>query len=372
MTCKRFVYIPVFLLLVLGMAPRSFAVAAPAAPDSATLLAAGDNLVHDTLFKQSAMGGGYDFSPVYAPVAPLIQSADIALLNLEGPVLAGEPSGYPRFCAPPALAAALFGAGFDLLSLSNNHILDRGIAGARETASTVSAAGLLPVGLTEKPGGAAPVIIKKNNITFSFLAFTALINAPYSITQQNLPITPIQDSRAVAAQMHRAREQSDVVVVSVHFGEEDSGAVSPAQRRAASTLAELGADVIFGHHPHVIQPFETLSLDDGRKTLVFYSLGNFVSAQHRRENLVGLLPKITVQKDQETGALTLMKPDIEFVITHYEEKQTNLSLYPLSGYPSALARRHGVREFGPAFDVLWLERYAKGFLTAQGQKIFTG
>ena len=192
---------------------------------------------------------------------PSLESADLALANLESP-LTDEPvetrSAY-ALCAPPANVKYLADAGFDLLSLENNHSLDCGADGLRETQSTLTDAGL---GFL----GPDPVYRSVNDIRLALLAFDA---------------TGQFDLEAAAEAVKSAQETGALVVVSIHWGAEYQSGASIPQKQIAERLAEAGAALIWGHHPHVLQPAEWIHAG---KTLVLYSLGNALFDQYGLEN----------------------------------------------------------------------------------------
>lgn len=167
--------------------------------------------------------------------------------------------------------------------------------------------------------------------------------------------------------VRRARELADVVVVSVHWGVEDSHNVSAHQRSLAADYANWGADVVLGTHPHVVQELEWLQSDDERQVLVAYSLGNFLSAQSQPNQLIGLcLAFDLVQVEEPDG--TRHSPSIEDArvyptVTQYETGQfyTDSRVYMFWDYTDELAAVHPVRRknaaFGPAYVQSVVEKY---------------
>ena len=188
-----------------------------------------------------------------AYLTPYLQSADLALANLESMLTAApsQTSGYD-LCAPPERVRFLAEAGLDLLSVANNHSLDCGLDGLAETESTLHAAGLTPLSSSDEPA-----YRKINGLRLAFLAFDD-VSAPL-------------DGEAAAHLIRGAHDSSELVIVSVHWGVEYQGGVSERQRQLAQQFLNAGAILIWGHHPHVLQPVEWFN--DG-KTLILYSLGN--------------------------------------------------------------------------------------------------
>ncbi len=210
------------------------------------------------------LGRGVHPTPeTFAYLKPFLISADLALANLESP-LTNSPiqteSPY-ALCAPPQKVEYLVDAGLDLLALSNNHSLDCGKKGLTETQSTLTDAGLGFIG-----PGAEPVYGSISGIQLAFLAFDA--------TKQFDIETAVQAVRL-------AREADAIVVVSIHWGAEYQAGASTGQKQIAEQLADAGAALIWGHHPHVLQPAEWIR--NGR-ALVLYSLGNALFDQYGLDN----------------------------------------------------------------------------------------
>jgi poly-gamma-glutamate synthesis protein (capsule biosynthesis protein) len=202
-------------------------------------------------------------STMFSYLEPSLSSADLVLANLESP-LTDSPlqteSAY-ALCAAPENVSYLSEAGFDLLSLSNNHRLDCGLEGLAETQRVLANAGLGFIG--PKP---EPVLRSISGIRLAFLAFDA---------------TDQFDVEAAEQAVRSAREAGAIVVVSIHWGAEYQAGASTDQKQIAERLADAGAALIWGHHPHVLQPAEWIH---DHETLVLYSLGNAMFDQHGLES----------------------------------------------------------------------------------------
>ena len=240
-------------LLVLGTG--FLAIAAPR-PELRTvsLTFAGDVMLGRSVGTAHASDG---WAPALRQLAPYAASTDLAFANLESP-LSDSPLLHPGLDlrASPEAADALSAAGFSLVSLANNHALDAGAEGLAETRQALTAAGLLSVGPDSQP-----VHLLRNGLRLTWIALDDTTN----------PLDLSLVRTAVAA----AHASSNLIVVSVHWGSEWDVAASPRQRLVAGTLASAGADIVVGHHPHVLQPIEWIWGDGrGRPTLVAYSLGN--------------------------------------------------------------------------------------------------
>lgn len=325
----------------------------------ATLLAVGDNLIHDVLYNQALRrtgGSGYDFLPVYTAVQEQIMQADIAFINQETMMAKSQPlSNYPAFNSPAELAPQLGELGFDVVNLANNHMLDVGVSGLEETISLLdTVSSITRIGAFHDAQESRLRIVEREGITFAFLGFADYTNASGTRGAPGM-VTYTDNREEMAQQLAAARETADVVVVSVHFGEENTTVPTAAQRETAQFFCEQGADIVLGHHPHVIQPVEWLENGQGHKTLVFFSLGNFVSAQRGAANLLGIMPQIPVEKSPE-GEVTVLDPEIIPVVTHYGPNYRELQLCLYQDYSGEQAAAHGVSGFGVAFSRSYLEK----------------
>lgn len=221
------------------------------------------------------------FSRVFGQAAAEeISRADIAFGNLECPLtnlpFAGSKSIQLR--AKPTVALNLAKAGFDVLSIANNHALDAGLAGLRDTLSALEACGIRPVG-----HASSPTVMQKSGVRVAFLAYC---DFPNDSGGAGIRYT---DESALAANIASVRKRADVVVVSWHWGFEGSPLVSHRQKALARKAVDAGADVVLGHHPHVLQPIEWAKGPGGRPALIAYSLGNFVfdaRKPNERETLI--------------------------------------------------------------------------------------
>jgi len=233
----------------------------PSAEGRITLVAVGDLMLSRSVEERMrAYGTLFPFQVL----APLLQEADIAVGNLECALtLGGEPAGKTyTFRAHPDMAAGLAQAGFDLLSLANNHVLDYGAEGLDETIAALEAHGLRPVGAG--PQAASPVILEVRGLRVAFLARNT-IGSP----QEGLAWGG--EEEALRRDVRRAREQADVVVLLLHAGQEYAAEVTPEQRRLAHAAVEAGADLVIGHHTHT-----TLETERYLNGLIAYGLGDFV------------------------------------------------------------------------------------------------
>ena len=268
-----------------------------------------------------AASGSYSYRHMLQEAAEQLSGVDYALANLET-VLAGGPrySGFPTFNSPDALAADLKEAGFDLVSTANNHSLDQGTRGVFRTLDVLDEVGLAHVGTCrsqeELDASQGIYVAEIDDISIAFLCYTYGLNGfrlpegeEYAVNVYNLDyFTTLSqpDYDRLAADLTEARAlDTDLIAVLIHWGTEYQDAPNQYQTSLAQFLAEQGADLILGNHPHVLQPYEFLSVTgwDGepRTSFVCYSLGNFLSNQQELETRTTALLELELTKDPAAG-----------------------------------------------------------------------
>lgn len=325
-----------------------------------TFTALGDNLIHSSIYKQAARraeGDGYDFEYAYAGAADLLDKADITVLNQETLICNDifEPSTYPCFNSPVALGDYMAELGVDVFTIANNHTLDKGVKGLSACLDYYDERGMVRVGAYRNEEDRENIrVVEKDGVRVAFLCYTESLNGLNLPEDTELQIGRF-DKDTIIKEIEAADEISDICVVSLHWGTENSGVVEDYQRAAATEFAEAGADVIIGNHPHVLREIEVIDTSDGGQTLCAYSLGNFISAQSVGTNLIGgvLNFGVTVEEGRENVIC-----DTEFIpiVTHYDGNYSNVRLYKLSDYTPELANAHGVRSMSK-FDYDYITEY---------------
>lgn len=335
------------------------------APESAsiTILGVGDNLIHDGIYRQANRrtgGTSYDFSPVYEHVAPYVQKADIAVINQETPI-AGKVlplSGYPRFNSPPELGDELVQIGFDVITHANNHILDQGEQGVRATLDYWDTKDVAVVGAYRSDEDLENIrIVEKNGIKTAHIGVTEMTNGLFLPKNSPYHVLLTSETDLLKHLVEKAKSLADVVVVSVHWGEEYTHKPTKKQTELAQNLVDWGADIIFGNHAHTIQPLTVLTrISDGAQCPVVYALGNYVSAQDRAMCMVGGMLSVTVEKEFAGDQTTVTGIHFEPIVTHYGKNFSDITIYPLEQYTEALANQHGVREYDTQFSLSYIQQ----------------
>lgn len=341
-------------------------VALAAAAPSVTLVAVGDVLPHRRV-KASAQP---DWKPVLGAITARIQQADIAFANLESPIApdANLPVHDEVFNAPASLAPGLAEAGFDVLSMANNHVWDQGVPGLLETRRRVLAAGMKPVGAGATCAeAAAPVITEVDGLKIAWVAVVDLLNLDLR-SKPDAPCVHVAgppcttgcepdrdalffraDTKALSAWIAGVRTQADLVVVSAHWGDEYRRAPLPEYEALAAAFVGAGADVVLGHHPHVLQPVRWVE-SNGRRGLVAFSLGNFVSdmgrtfdpgksPERRGDTRDGVLLWITVHREVPLRLEAHLEPV-------WTDNGDTIQVLPLDRVPEPLQSQRRARILG--------------------------
>ncbi len=282
-------------------------------PQRARLIFVGDIMAHDSQLaiaqKHGTAEEPYNFRPQFAHVKHLLQG-DLVAGNFETVLSGAKPYvGYPNFNTPDSLAAALKDAGFGMLFLANNHILDRGINAGHRTRDYLESQGFTTAGIGVNK--ALLPIVNVNGIKIGFINRTYGTNVPVKESQKNLvhvprtnpPAKPATAEDTVAEDVKALRQAgAHYIIASYHWGPEYVPAPSKDQIAAANGALEAGVDAIIGHHPHILQPMEILQKGD-KEQFIAWSLGNFVSGQRTtpRERTVVLALDIATDDHGKLG-----------------------------------------------------------------------
>lgn len=268
---------------------------------SATLVGLGDILIHDTVYNAArGANDSYNFKPMLSTVKSFIESADIAFANQET-MIGGKEMGvstYPTFNSPYEVGDALKDAGIDIVSMANNHTLDRGEKAIQNAINHWNKLGIAYTGSYKNEEDKQQIrILEANDIRFSFLAYTYGTNG-IPVPKGKDYLVNLINLETMKNEIERAKELSDVIVVSIHFGNEYQRIPNDNQKNIVNELVNAGADIILGHHPHVLQPVEWIENNNGEKAFVIYSLGNFISGQRYPYREVGGMLQLQVEKTE--------------------------------------------------------------------------
>lgn len=338
--------------------------------------ATGDDLIHSPIYKQAARravnGEGYSFDYCYANMVSFYAEQDINWINQE--TLCNhelEPSTYPCFSTPGQCAEALYRAGFRVFSLSNNHTYDKGAAGIAATLRFWDSMpeDVVTTGLWRGEADYDRIPLQTvNGVKIAYLSYTEHTNGIPQNSKMEANVIYTSQTDVIERQVREARQMADFVVVGVHWGVENSHIITDAQRMLAQSLADWGADVIVGTHPHVIQDAEWRTAADGRNVFVAYSLGNFLSTQSKPDQVIGAVLTLDLEQTVEpdgTVHCAVLNPKLHPTVTHYDAGKSNVRTYLFRDYTPELARAHGVRAEYPSFSYDYISQTAQTYINSE-------
>ena len=321
---------------------------------SLSLVMVGDNLIHGAVYNYAhklAGYSGYDFKPIVSYIKDYVSNYDLAYYNQET-ILGGSELGvshYPRFNSPYEVGDAMVDAGFNMVSLATNHTMDKGSDGVLNSCKYWQGQeDVLAVGSYCSAEDRDKVVIKdKNNITYALLNYTYGTNGMPTYEDYYVNVWPTSSDTAyesykevVKNDIEKLRDKVDVLMVAMHWGVEYTHTPINYQKDAAKYLESLGVDIIIGTHPHVIEPVEYIN-----DTVVFYSLGNFLSAQYSDINVsagdyscpdykcvVGLMSSLTINKKVvgDKVDITIDNVNNDLIFTYYNSSYSNFKVIPFS------------------------------------------
>ena len=305
---------------------------------TARVVANGDILCHDALYYTAKKSdGGYDFNPFFEYVKPWIEGADLAIGDYEGTISDKHPlGGYPLFNAPIEIADTMKDLGYDVVDLAHNHILDTGLYGLKYTNKVFKDRGLDVVGVhVDKKRSEDKILIKEvNGIKIAILAYAYGYNgmeANLTAEEHNNYLADPNEEK-MKEEIQRAEKEADITIVMPQMGVEYRLQPTEEQKVLYRKMIDWGADVIFGGHPHVIEPAETVE-KDGDKKFIIYSMGNFISNQRmeRMDNKWperGLLMDVTFEKNNGKTIIKTVKAHPTLVYSKLNGRNMNgIALY---------------------------------------------
>ncbi len=298
-----------------------------------TISAIGDIMCHNTQFKDAYSNGNYDFSYVFSEIEPFIKNADISIGNLETTFAGKSKSyqGYPNFNTPEALAFDLSELGIDILTTSNNHSLDTGYSGLESTLNYLDEANISHVGTARSLEEQNTILIKEvKNLKLAFLSYTYGTNGIPIPKEKNYCINLI-DKEFILSQLENVKKQNpDLICVSMHWGNEYEQTPNEIQTDLTDFLFENDVDIIFGSHPHVLQPLECrqIQMPDGsiKNGFIIYSLGNFMSGQTKENTRTSIILNLKITKHGNTQDFSIDEVIYTPIYTYTSPKYKNYKI----------------------------------------------
>lgn len=262
-----------------------------------SFLVLGDNLIHEPIYRYGLQKEG-NFDYLYENFREAIAASDVAVINQETP-LADKPSmygGYPRFGTPVQVGESVVNAGFDVVTCATNHALDRGGEGVDFTKNFFVSNGIKCLGIqSESEKEEIPYeILTRKGVRFALFNYTYGTNGIRLPKDHPYMVHVLSDETKVREDIAQARKEADLVIIFVHWGTEYARQADDFQQKWAQVFLESRADAVIGTHPHVIQPYEVLADGNGHEMLIYYSIGNFISAQPEKSCTKGAVARFTV------------------------------------------------------------------------------
>lgn len=313
---------------------------------TATLLSAGDVILHDKVIRSGKVSDDeYDYRSIFNEVKPYIEAADFSIISYEGVVMDSDRNytGYPLFNAPPAIMTAIAYAGFDMVNQANNHCLDRKLKGLLESRSIIKRENLQVIGTYQDAAEPRYKIQDLNGIKVGFLAYTYGCNgneAALTKEEKSAHLSLIDRNR-IRADIEALDPRVDFVVMLMHWGVEYRKTATEDQKKLAQDMFSWGADIILGSHPHVVEPSEIHEIN-GEIKYVVYGMGNYLSNQIGGNNPTersneytedGMMIRLTLKKDMSTGKASLV--EVKHIPTWvYRIQEGNAYKYTIYPIPS--------------------------------------
>jgi poly-gamma-glutamate synthesis protein (capsule biosynthesis protein) len=320
-------------------------------------VAVGDIMLGGTA-EEIMLKNGYDYP--FKHTRHLFNGADIVIGNLEGPLTNSETpmtddKQYLFRSPPQAVAPALRRAGFNAMNLANNHILDYGVTGMNDTIQSLDKSGIISLGAGQNLGQArAGRIIRTAHGDVALLGYSLTFPESFWATETR-PGTAFGHRKQIVADIQRLSQQVDYIVVSFHWGREKTEALRPYQPRLARAAIDAGADVVLGHHPHILQAIETY-----KQGLIIYSLGNYVFGSYSQDARNSVVARINLHNGNFHSA--------ELTPINVLNTQVIFQPRPLKGEAAADVIRH-INQLSDSHKTQ-LEFYKhRGYLHSRSNKI---
>ncbi len=332
--------------------------------------ATGDIMCHIQQVEDADIAGGkegYSFYHWFDYIKPALKYPDLMIANLEGPIAGQEAeyNGYPLFNFPDEIVPALIDAGIDVLTNANNHIMDKKISGIVRTIDVLDEAGIYHTGVWKSPEDRnTPLVVDVNGIKVGIVACTYSLNGfARHIEPEVLDyLVCFIDEAQVKTQIDLCKEHgAEVIVVCPHMGDEFAKDTRRGIRDSAESYIKMGADIVFAHHPHVVQPVQRVEfeLEDGTTAsgIIFYSLGNFVSSMYSVSKEAGVIAYVTIRRDNLTGEITITNAEyLPTWVLRYSGEGNGYHILPVGqciDFPEMIGDLEPSRGNFYRFDAVW-------------------
>lgn len=340
-----------------GPGAASADTAAEGGMNELTIRMVGDDLIHGIIYQTYQQADGtYNFDPLFANMKSEIQAADIAIINQET-IMVSDPAqihDYPNFGTPESIGHAIVSAGFDVVAHATNHAMDQGASAVMNTIRfwKNNYPQIPYLGIHDSWEDSKIRYLDRNGIRVGFVNYTYGLNGIRRPAGMEYCVDLLTDG-GIEAVMAEARANCDLLIAVLHVGEEYLYTPTAYAQQQAARFVSLGADIVLCSHPHVIEPFGLVNTASGRTGLVYYSLGNYVSAQQKVPTNLGGMADIKVRKTDNggTSSIEFVSYDLVPLVTHMAGPY--VTTYRLDQYPDELAAAHNLTRQGFSKDALW-------------------
>ncbi len=326
-----------------------------------TLIMVGDILLHDNVQESGKLSDGtYNYDHMFQHVKGDVQAADIAIANQEV-ILGGTEIGlygYPNFNGPFEVGDALVDAGFNVILHATNHTLDRGKKALvncldfwKTNHSDVAVLGIFE---SQDAYDNEIYVYEEDGLKIAILNYTYGTNGMPLPSDMPFAVAMLEENK-VKADIQKANELADFVVVCPHWGTEYRHEQSAEQKYWAELFLENGVDLVVGTHPHYIQPVEMLTGENGEEMLVYYSLGNFInstgeSGRGTADRMVGGMAQVTIAKTED-GKTYIKEYGVEPLVTQLLYGPQEITTYKLEDYTEELAVQNRIIDKDDSFSL---------------------
>ena len=310
------------------------------------LLMIGDMLIHKPVYKSGFQSdGSLNYDHFFQNIQEDLDEAEIKIVNQET-ILGGSDLGfssYPCFNSPQEIGDSEAAAGFNVILHATNHTMDKGYTAIKNTMDfwKNNYPDIKVLGINDN------VEEQKNIQLYEQNGFKiALLNYTYGTNGINLPsdkpyLVNLLNEQKVTEDITLAKSIADFIVVLPHWGTEYRYTPDSLQQKYTKLFSDLGVDLVIGTHPHVLENIEIITNEEGHDMLVYYSLGNYVSGQTKRDRVIGGMAKVSIEKDYETGECYITEYELDPIVT----QQGTYTCYKLEDYNDELAKQNRIRNY---------------------------
>ena len=278
-----------------------------------TISAVGDILCQMDMIEDAYENNGYNFSHMFNEITQYVKNADLTIGTMETNFTDNSFSGVGKYNSPIEFLNATKNSGINLVSIAHNHELDYGVNGLQTTVQKIQEEGLSVTGLKNNIENENPeftgLIKDVKGIKIAFLGYTYGLSNEQELNEEEKSYANIFTEELAKKDLEYAKENSNFIVVMMHWGNVNESTISDEQNTIANFLIENGVDVILGSHPSVVEPMKIVQNSEGKNVLVAYSLGNYISSLKYEDANLELVLNIEITKTSDSDIAILQRVD---------------------------------------------------------------